>query len=96
MSTELAVELFVTVQTPGPHSILTATGPDICIKPLVMLTCTPCRVCGMGWPCPLGWLLGPRPSGEFHSGWVPDFKNDIGGHEQEKTRSMRALKLLFL
>lgn len=90
------MELFVTVQAPGPNSILPAMGPGICIKLLVMLTCTPRQVRGVGWPCPLGWFLASRPSGEFHSGWVPDFKNDIGGQEQEKTRSGRALTLLFL
>lgn len=37
------------------------------------------------------WLVtGSSPFGEFHSGSVANFKRDIGGHRQEKTRSVRA------
>lgn len=94
LSTEMAMRLFLTVQTPGASSILTdpqslQRGPGICIT-LPM----PSLQRGVTWS---PWLAtGIEALWRIHCGWVPRFRWADAGHERMKTRSARALKLLFL
>ena len=67
LSTELAVELFFKVQTPGPDLILPALGIGACICIILPVTLmhTQGQVCSGGSLCLLGWLLGQAPLENF-------------------------------
>ena len=70
LSTQLAVELFIKVEIPGPDLTFTdpgslGMGPGICIMLLAPPMHTQCQVCNVASLCPLGCLLESSISGEF-------------------------------
>lgn len=95
---KLAVELFLEVQIPGPNPRATdaeplGPGPGICVKLLVSAKHVQCQADSVGSLCPRGWS------------WIkPLLENfTLAGHQTlrgalkgVKTRSVRALKRLFL